>query len=45
MGRCNVMEIEKGDCFKEEGWGLLLNSRGYRGRREEILRGVCGFVN
>lgn len=42
VGRCNVMEIKKGDRFKEEGWNCCQMRRG---RREEILRGACGFAN
>lgn len=35
VGRCNVMEIKKGDCFKEEGWNFCQTQRSQRRNTEE----------
>jgi hypothetical protein len=42
QGSCKVIEIQKGDSLKEEGWSCCQMRRG---RREEILKGACGFAN
>lgn len=40
-GRCSLMEIKKGDCFKEEGWSCCQMPQRSKKRNTERSLWIC----